>query len=621
MSGTLLLSVREAHVAFGEKVLFDGLEFNIHEGARISLVGRNGAGKTTLMNIITGEKDLDDGERWMLQGTTVGYLKQDVVPVPGQTVYDFVFEELKKNGEEELNAWKVDAIIKPVGLEPDIHMDKLSGGQVRRAALARALVEDPDILLLDEPTNHMDLEVIEWLEGYLRSRRGALVVVSHDRTFLSNVSDRVFWLDRGKLRVCPYGFAQFEDWQDMMLEQEARELENRQKVVDIEVEWANRGVKARRKRNIRRLELMREERDKLKSDKSAWRHATKKIDLGDMDDVEVSSKIVAEFFGVSKTLRDETRETLIFEKFSHRIMRGDRIGILGRNGSGKTTFLKLLVGEMAPDAGKIKRAKDLTFSYFDQKRKDLIPTHSLQKTLCPQGGDHINVMGKTRHVRGYLKDFMFDPRLADQQVGTLSGGQKNRLLLAKVLANPGSFMILDEPTNDLDMDTLDMLEEVLSKYKGTLIVVSHDRDFLDQTVTRILAFEGEGKVVSTVGGYSDYLAFKKKTKKGKPEAVEKPQTAPKPEKAEQKQSRPAQRPKKLSYKHQYELDNLPKKIAGLEQKIAELTETLADPDLYMNDPQLFDRSSRHLVRAKADLEAAETRWLELEEMRSALEQG
>lgn len=616
---TLLLSVRDAHISFGEKPLFTGLEFNIHEGARISLVGRNGAGKTTLMNVITGARDLDDGERWILQGTTIGYLQQEVPVTPGATVYDFVFEELAKSGEAELNAWKIEAILHPLGLSAEDTLEKLSGGQLRRASLARALVEDPDILLLDEPTNHLDLEIIEWLEKYLKNRKGALVVISHDRAFLSAVSDRVFWLDRGRLRVCPYGFAQFEDWQIDMLEQEERELANRQKAVDIEVDWASRGVKARRKRNVRRLEQMREAREKLKSDQAAWRRATRRIDLGEMDETESSSKIVTEFFKVSKSFTDETKTKPILDKFSLRIMRGDRIGVLGRNGAGKTTFLKLLTGELDPDSGKIKRARDLHFSYFDQRRKDLIPKHTIKQTLCPQGGDYIDVMGKARHVMGYLKDFMFDPKLADQQVSTLSGGQKNRLLLAKVLANPGSFLILDEPTNDLDMDTLDMLEEVLSKYTGTLIVVSHDRDFLDQTVTKILAFEGDTNVTSCIGGYSDYLAMKKNEKQAAP----KPAPAPEKPKTEKQPAPPTKSsaPKRLSYKLQYELDHLPAKIEELEHEIARLSALLSDASLYMKDPQTFDRSSRHLARARDALEKAEARWLELESQRDALNQA
>ena len=504
MAQPLLLSVRDAMIRYSEVPVFENLTFNIHERSRIALVGKNGAGKSTLMNIITGAQDLDEGERWEEPGTTIGYLRQDITPKEGERVFDYIFAEIDE-GERELHAYKVDIVAEALHLDVEAQMTRLSGGQLRRAGLARALVEEPDILLLDEPTNHLDLEAIEWLEGYLKNYRGTLLVVSHDRTFLSNVTNQVFWLDRGQLKISPRGFAFFDEWSEMLLEQEERELKNRKAVVAQEVEWASRGVKARRKRNIRRLELMREARDKLKADEAAHRRATAKINIEAPKTIENSSKIVGEFYKVYKAFEEEGKTISILNGFSFRLQRGDRIGILGKNGSGKTTFLKLLLKELEPDKGRVKTRKELEFSYFDQKRSDLDPTDTLKKTLSPGGGDYIDVMGKQRHVCGYLKDFMFDPGRAQDKVSQLSGGQKNRLMLAKILANPKTCLILDEPTNDLDMDTLDMLEEILCQYKGTLIVVSHDRDFLDQTVTKILAFEGDGKIESVVGGYSDYL--------------------------------------------------------------------------------------------------------------------
>ena len=620
MVATLLLSVQEAAVRFGEKVLFDNLSFSISEGDKICLVGKNGAGKTTLMNIITDKQDLDDGERWMLQGTTIGYLQQDIVPKAGQTVYDYVFEQIKKDGQEDANKYKVDMVIEPLELSPDDQMDKLSGGQLRRAALARALVEDPDILMLDEPTNHLDLDVIEWLEVYLKNRRGAIICVSHDKKFLENISDHVFWLDRGRLRVCPYGFSEFDEWSTLLLEQEERELRNRQKTVDLEVEWASRGVKARRKRNVRRLEKMKEERARLKADKSAFRRMMSRIEVEPTgDDFGGASKIIAEFFKVDKKfIEEDGRERLILDKFSVRIQRGDRIGILGKNGSGKTTFLRLLVGELKADMGKVKLAKNLECSYFDQKRKDLVLTQTLQRTLCPQGSDYINVMGKTRHVCGYLKDFMFDPMMAHHQVGSLSGGQRNRLLLAKILANPTALLILDEPTNDLDMETLDMLEEILDNYMGTLLVVSHDRDFLDQTVSKILAFEGNGKVEGYIGGYTDYLEAKRGSGKPSAESKKKKKTSV-PLQAVINEPQPVAEKvlKKLSFNLQHELDRLPQKIEKFQKEIEECEEILADPALYSSDRDTFFQTSRKLLEARDDLAAAEQRWLELDEMRTA----
>ena len=621
MIGTLLLSVQDAVISFGGKKLFDGLSFNICEGDKIALVGKNGAGKTTLMNIITGAQALDDGTRWQLGNTVIGYLRQELHPKAGQSVFDFVFEELKpEQGQsvEEmlaLQSYKVDMVIRPLELSPEDRMDKLSGGQLRRAALARALVEDPDILLMDEPTNHLDLEVIEWLENYLKSWRGALVCVSHDKAFLATVSDKVFWLDRGRLRVSPGGFGDFDDWSSALLDQEARELHNRERILAQELEWASRGVKARRKRNVRRLQLVKEERERLQRDQSSFRRMMAKIDLPELEMAEISSKIVAEFKSVNKSFKEEGKEIPILEKFNLRIMRGDRIGILGKNGSGKTTFLRLLINELKPDSGTVKLKKDIEFSYFDQRRRDLDPDKTLWNTMCPDGGEHVNVRGSTRHVVGYLKDFLFDPSIVHHKVGILSGGQKNRLMLARVLANPKNLLILDEPTNDLDMDTLDMLEEVLCQYDGTLLVVSHDRDFLDQTVTKILAFEGGGKVEGYIGGYSDYIAAKKKdglTAKTRSNEEEKHKDD------NVRASAPSQlnlSAKKLSYKLEYELERLPQKIERLETEIGELEDTLADPAFYTNDPGGFQGAAKRLALAREELESAETRWLELDGMR------
>ncbi len=611
--GQLILSVRDALVSFGDIPIFKDLTFNIHEGSRISLVGKNGAGKSTLMNIITGARDLDDGERWILEGITIGYLQQEVHFKPGQTVYDFIFESFDPDAEQWLKDYKIDMVITPLDLDVKDRMEVLSGGQLRRAALARALVEEPDLLLLDEPTNHLDLAVIEWLEEYLKNYRGSLICVSHDRTFLANISNSIFWLDRGKLKVCPKGFGHFEEWSEMLIEQERRELANRQKFVEMESEWASRGVKARRKRNVRRVEQVREAREQLKADLSAFRKMLGKIKV-EVGDVEMTSRIVCEFYNVSKSFVEDGREKTILQNFHLRIQKGDRIGILGKNGSGKTTFLKMLIGEAEPDSGSIKRKKELEFSYFDQKRKDLRDDLTLWKTLCPEGGDHVDVMGKPRHVCGYLKDFLFDPSKAHNYVGTLSGGQKNRLMLAKILANPKTCLILDEPTNDLDMDTLDMLEDILEQYKGTLIIVSHDRDFLDQTVTKILAFEGDGKVDGVIGGYSDYL---EKVKNRKDEEKEEEAVRKQAKKAEAPAA-PKAPPKKLSFKLQHELDTLPEKMNEMHTSIEHLTNLLADADLYSRDPQAFLKISADLEKLKNDLSTAESRWLELDAMREAI---
>ena len=505
MPPPLILSVKEAMVRYSDTPVFEDLDFNIHQGSRIALVGKNGAGKSTLMNIITGAQDLDAGERWEEIGTSIGYLRQDIVPTEGQTVFDYIFSEIKDE-DRELHTYKVDIVTDALQIDPQAQMTILSGGQLRRAGLARALVEEPDILLLDEPTNHLDLEVIQWLETYLKGYRGTLLCISHDRTFLANITTQVFWLDRGKLRVSPRGFKHFEQWSTELLEQEARELKNGKQAVGMEVEWASRGVKARRKRNVRRLEQMRIMRDQLKADESAHRHATAKIKIEAPKTIENSSKIVAEFHKVYKSFDDLT----LLNGFAMRIQRGDRIGILGKNGSGKTTFLKMLIGDMEPDQGRVKRRKELEFSYFDQKRSDLDPTDTLRKTLSPNGGDYIDVMGKQRHVCGYLKDFMFDPARAQDKISQLSGGQKNRLMLAKILANPKTCLILDEPTNDLDVETLRALEDAIENFAGCAVVISHDRFFLDRLATHILAFEGNSHVEWFEGNFEAYEEDKRR---------------------------------------------------------------------------------------------------------------
>jgi ATP-binding cassette subfamily F protein uup len=609
-----MLSVQDATVRYTDKTVFENLSFNIHQGNKIALVGNNGAGKSTLMHIITGQKELDEGDRWQAQECHIGYLEQDVAFDNDMSVFDFILSQFKAD-EKIANEYKVKSVTQSLNLNSHEKMGELSGGQLRRAALAKALVEEPNILLLDEPTNHLDLEGIEWLEGFLNAYRGTILCVSHDKTFLSNITNKVFWLDRGRVRVCPKGFRHFDDWATMLLEQEKRELRNRKQLLAQETEWASRSPQGRRKRNVRRLELMKKERDKLKADQSSYNRIVSKISLNTPTDHKISSRIVAEFYNVHKSFNKDSHEITILEQFNMRIMRGDRIGILGKNGSGKTTFLKLLIGELSPDKGKVKMSKTAEVSYFDQKRRDLNLSDTLWKTLCPAGGEYIDVMGKSRHVCGYLKDFLFDPSMAHNKVSTLSGGEKNRLMLAKVLANPGNFLILDEPTNDLDMDTLDMLEEILSNYEGTLFVVSHDRDFLDQTVSKILAFEGNGDVQGYIGGYSDYIATKKQSvSQEESTQIENVKNITSKEGKGSEVSK-GNKPKKLTYKLEYELKKLPDKIKAIEVEIEDLNNQLHDPEFYQKDQDAFNQAAVILEKRKAELEEMETRWLELEEMR------
>ncbi len=606
MARRLLISVEEALLSFGGKPLFEGINLYINEGDKICLVGKNGAGKTTLMRLLEGSLELDGGKRFVLPGTTIGYLEQKVDFVPAHNVHQFVLSGLKQDQYTEEKSHLADIIIGPLELEPAAKMSELSGGQLRRAALARALIEEPDLLMLDEPTNHLDLGAIEWLEQYLRAYRGALVCVSHDRAFLANISKKVFWIDRGLIRTCPKGYADFDDWAEMVLEQEARELQNMQKKLEGEIGWTQGGVTGRRKRNVRRMRELGRLRDKIRADRAAYHKATAKVEM-DALEVTVASHRIAEFKHVYKSFERDGRTIPILNDFNINLIRGDRIGILGKNGSGKSTFLKLLIDDLQPDKGTIKRGKTVDITYFDQNRIDLKPDETLWSTLCPDGGDYVFLGAgdkqKARHVCGYLKDFLFDPKMAKDYVRTLSGGQQNRLLLAKMLASPGNLLILDEPTNDLDMDTLDILTDILADYPGTLIIVSHDRDFLDRTITEVLAFEGDGKVESYIGGYSDYLEARNiiegKAAAKKPEpikAVEKPVES------------------KMPNKLKYELEKLPTKIKTLTEEVAALNDTLSNPELYTKEPEKFDTTSRRLGRAQSELEQSESRWLELDEM-------
>ena len=612
MSSQLLFSIKDASVRYKEIPVFQDLSLNIHQGKRIALIGKNGAGKSTIMNIISGLKELDDGEKWEEPGISVGYLGQEFEFNSFETVFDFIFSNIL--GEErELYKYKVDIIAEALSLDVKKQMKMLSGGQIRRAGIARALVEEPDILLLDEPTNHLDLNIINWLEQYLNNYKGSLLCISHDKKFLENITNQVFWLDRGKLRVSPKGFKYFDEWSEMLLDQEARELQRRKQIVAEEVMWASRGVKARVKRNINRLNKVKQMREKLKADESMFRQATKKISFEPIKDIETNSKVIAEFFKVYKEFKENNKTLSILNGFNLRIKRGDRIGIIGPNGTGKTTFLRLILNELKADKGSIKINKNIEFSYFDQNRSDLKPKDTLKDVMVPNGGDYIEVRGKMRHVYGYLKDFMFDPSIILERVSSLSGGQKNRLKLAKVLANPKSCLILDEPTNDLDMETLDMLGEILISYKGTLLLVSHDRDFLDQTVTKILSFEGDGVVEETIGGYSDYLSFKnsKLTQNSKNKNEEKNSKFKVIAKSGENKNN-----KKLTFKLEFELNSLTSKIKNLENDINDFNEKLSDPNLYLNEPDIFFEVTKKLEKSKEDLEYFENRWLELEEIKN-----
>ena len=609
MSSQLILSIKEAMVRFKDKPIFEDLNFNLHQKSRIALVGKNGSGKTTLMKMIAGEIELEEGERWLENKIEIGFLNQEFINLSNKNI----FQELVSTiNDDEEKKFKIDIITEALNINLKSKLIDLSGGQLRKVGLAKALINEPDILLLDEPTNHLDLEVIEWLENYLNKYNGTIICVSHDRTFLSNVTNKVFWIDRGNLKISPKGFKFFDEWSQSLLEQEEKELRNRKQSLSVDIEWASKGVKARVKRNVRRLEQIKLMQKKLEEDESSYRRAISKIKVNSNIKFKDHAKSISEFFNVSKSFKTNSEEIKILENFNFKINKGDRIGILGGNGSGKTTFLKLLLKEEIPDKGTIKNFKNIEFSYFDQKRSDLFLKETIKKNMCPSGGDYINVMGKDRHVYGYLKEFQFDPKILNDYVSTLSGGQKNRLMLAKILANPKSCLILDEPTNDLDMDTLDLLEEILINYKGTLIIVSHDRDFLDQTVTRILAFQGDGKVIDCIGGYSDYLKLKKNSFKNKNLIKHDLNKVKKDNQSKISNNN------KLTYKLEHELSIIPSEIEKLETIISQMNNILSDADLYTKNIDKFLESSKTLEMSKKKLDELETRWLELDLQKNKL---
>ena len=614
-----LLSLRDAAIGFGGPPLFEGLTLHIAKGDIACLVGRNGCGKSTLMKLIVGELEPDAGERYAEPGLTVAYLAQEPAMQAGASVYDWVAADIAHGRPQEVHPRHiVDAALSLFGLDGRRDVASLSGGEQRRAALAQAFADPPDLLLLDEPTNHLDIATIRWLEGAVRKYRGAALVVSHDRTFLANVTNSILWLERGRLRQTAQGFAAFDDWCEQVLDEEAREAKRLDSRLRDEARWLLRGVTARRRRNqgrLRKLEQMRAARAALLQDTGRIR--------AKIDDGEVRSKLVVEARDIAKSFApaggDDSADTrTIVEGFSTRILRGDRIGIIGPNGAGKTTLLKMLIGEIEPDSGHVRVGKALSLAYFDQERSLLDPKATLKSTLCESGGDLVRVGDSVRHVRGYLKDWLFDPREAEARVATLSGGQGNRLMLAKVLATPSDLLILDEPTNDLDMDTLDLLQGLLADYAGTLILVSHDRDFLDKTVSSTIVLEGDGTVREYAGGYADYLVQRRDTpaRKSGPAA-----SAPKKAGAATAAGAPA-KPRtatRLSYKDRRALDLLPGQIAALEAEIAALETELSDSGLYSADPDRFARAAARLDAARTELSAAEERWLTLEARREEIE--
>lgn len=595
-----LFSLRHVTLSFGGKPLFKDLSLNVRPGDKICLVGRNGSGKSTLFKLIQQQLEIDSGEFYVEPGLRIGYMPQDEVFPEDILINDYLQQQT------QTPQYEVDAIAMTLGIDLSRTAAGLSGGERRRISLAKLLLQNPDVMLLDEPTNHLDIPTIQWLEATLNAYRGAYLVISHDRAFLTATSRRTFWLDRGRLLTHNKGYADYERWSEFVVEEEKRRIAQLDVHLQQELHWLHRGVTARRTRNqgrLRKLQQLREHRQSIRMNQHG------KVKLNALDPT-FSSKMILEVENIHKAYD----ENVLIDDFSLRILRGDRIGIMGANGTGKTTLLKILTGEIAPDHGYVRRGTTLDIIYFDQMRDHLKSHETLWQTLCETGGDHVTVQGRSRHVMAYLKDFMFDESQVRGPVSLLSGGERNRLALAKALTQPGNVLVLDEPTNDLDMETLDLLHEMLSDFEGTLIIVSHDRDFLDKLTTSLVVFEGAGKVHEYIGGYQDYLrqrrpdasASRKERSHKSEKPVQKRTDSPAP-------STQMQKPQRLSYHEQRLYELLPQEIEEHQKTIAELETQLASPTLYQEDPEYFQSITARLEKLQKQVEDKEEQWLGLAE--------
>lgn len=598
-----LLLLRDIALTFGGTPLLTAAELQVSEGERLCLVGRNGSGKSTLLKIAAGMIEADGGEYFLQPGRTVRYLPQE----PDLSAYGSTLDYAQEGLTQGDDPYRAQYLLEVLGLTGKEDPNSLSGGEARRAALARTLAPEPDILLLDEPTNHLDLPAIEWLESELKSLKSAIVLISHDRRFLENLSRATVWIDRGISRRMDKGFAHFETWRDEVLEQEELDQHKLARKIKREEHWMTYGVTARRKRNMRRVRELADLRAQKRNHRGP--QGTAKLAASE---AEASGKLVIEAKGVSKSFGERT----IVADFSTRIQRGDRIGLVGPNGAGKTTLLKMLTGELAPDTGSVRLGTNLDMVTLDQKRENLDPNDTLSSVLTGGRGDTVVLGNETKHVMSYMKDFLFLPEQARTPVGVLSGGERARLMLARALASPSNLMVLDEPTNDLDLETLDLLQELLADYAGTALIVSHDRDFLDRVATSVIVSEDRGLWREYAGGYSDMVA----QRGAGVSARESGKAAPskqKPAERTPKQEKPAAKAK-LSFTQQHLLKTLPDTIADLEAKLAKLQAELNDPALYASNPEKFDKLTAAIAKHHGELEAAEEQWLELEMLQEEL---
>ncbi len=605
MAAPPLLQLRDIQLTFGGKPLLSGAELSVSAGERLALVGRNGAGKSTFLKIAAGLMEADRGERFLQPSVTMRYLPQEADLSGHDTILSFVEAGLAPGDDP----YRARLVLESLGLSGEAGTAKLSGGERRRAALARVLAPEPDILFLDEPTNHLDIAAIEALEATLKSSRSAIVLISHDRRFLENLSRATVWLDRGTTRRLEQGFGSFEAWRDLVFEEEEREQHKLDRKIVNEEHWVRYGVSARRKRNVRRMADLRGLRAERKQNFQNRR--TGNVRLAAQEGRVSGQEIV-----VAKDISKRFGERPIVDGFSITVERGDRIGFVGPNGAGKTTLLALLTGALAPDSGTIKLGTNLELATLDQTRASLDPESTVAGTLTDGRSDTVIVGGVARHVVGYMKDFLFTPEQTRAPVKALSGGERGRLVLARALSRPSNVLVLDEPTNDLDLETLDLLQEMLTAYPGTILLVSHDRDFLDRVATSVIAFEGDGKWVEYAGGYSDMVAQRGygATALGSPKAAAAP-LAPREPRVEAERVKARQR---LTFADQHALRTLPQTIEKLTAEIAALEKTLTDPALYRRDPKTFAATGEKLEALRSDLSNAESEWLRIEMLREEI---
>ena len=604
MNKELVISIQDCSFSYTKIPILKNLNLSIHRSDKIALIGKNGVGKSTLMEVLSRKRSPDSGEIWFHPDIIFGFLKQKNFLEKEISVEEYLKKEI--SDDSLLNTtYKIDIFCKKLKINKYQKLNELSGGGIRKVSLASVIINEPNILFLDEPTNHLDIESIDWLEDYLKNQyNGSVLVVSHDRKFLSNITNKVFWMDRGTIKVSPNGFASFDEWSEKLIEHERRELKNKNNFLKQEIEWLSKGVKARRKRNERRKENVRSLENDFKKQKSEFMRAISTVRFNQMEFDEIGPNIIAQFFNASKSYKNSKKDLILLKNFNYKITRGEKIGLLGVNGVGKSTLLKVLIKKVKLDSGSLKLRDKIDYSYFDQQSDQINENLSIKENLIPSGGDYLDVGGKKKHICGYLKNFLFDPSDINDKVFTLSGGQKNRLLLAKILANPKQLLILDEPTNDLDLETLDMLIDFLESYNGTIVIASHDRDFLDQVTSKKFYFKGRGEIEISIKSCDEILSKKNDIKvnnhnsTGENKKIIKDMNSKSPKNKSSIFTR---------------IKQTITKIEKIESKIKEYSRSLENNNLYIEDKEKFFTTTKIIEDLNKKLFELESKWKELEE--------